>query len=195
MFFGGFIQCKHRIPVHCYIDSFWRLLHPNIDLGSSQVWEKRLMQNIKLETQIKTVIKSSLFFFPLRHLTKINPTISRKFFHAFFMFMLYNSNLLYFGISNASIRRMQVVLNAATLLNWNKKVWTHYPILLLSTGSLYISRSVLKFFYFLFMAWCHFGGEVIKKPWTQGFGLYTLCKWFCPPGYQASITADMTQSL
>lgn len=74
--------------------------------------------DFKLDSQIRTVIKSS--FFQLRQLAKIKPVLLRQHFetviHAFITIRLDYCNALYVGGSGSSVARLQMVENAATHL-------------------------------------------------------------------------------
>ena len=79
----------------------------------------KMDSDIKLDQQIgATVNKSS--FFHLRQLAKVKPILAQKHFetviHAFITSRLDYCNALYFGVSQSSLTRLQLVQNAAARL-------------------------------------------------------------------------------
>ncbi|XP_037548511.1 uncharacterized protein LOC119425058 [Nematolebias whitei] len=92
----------------------------------------RLDSDFKLDTQIKSVIKSS--FFHLRQLAKVKPFLSQHHFqiliHAFITTRLDYCNSLYVGLSQSLLTRLQLVQNAAArLLTGTKKREHITPVL------------------------------------------------------------------
>uniref|UniRef100_A0A8C2EP51 Reverse transcriptase domain-containing protein n=1 Tax=Cyprinus carpio TaxID=7962 RepID=A0A8C2EP51_CYPCA len=99
---------------------------PPVDLGSLAPYIKPSITNLgvkvdpelKLNSQIKAVVKSS--FFHLRQLAKIKPILSRQHFetviHAFVTTRLDYCNSLYVGVSGSSITCLQMIQNAAARL-------------------------------------------------------------------------------
>uniref|UniRef100_A0A3B3D322 Reverse transcriptase domain-containing protein n=1 Tax=Oryzias melastigma TaxID=30732 RepID=A0A3B3D322_ORYME len=75
----------------------------------------KMDSDFKLDSHISSVVKSS--FFQLRRLTKVKPFLSQQHFetviHAFITSRLDYCNSLYFGISQSSLSRLQLVQNAA----------------------------------------------------------------------------------
>ncbi|XP_036068103.1 uncharacterized protein LOC118598825 [Oryzias melastigma] len=96
---------------------------PKMDLGVLTPHIKQSVLNLgfkmdsdfKLDSHISSVVKSS--FFQLRRLTKVKPFLSQQHFetviHAFITSRLDYCNSLYFGISQSSLSRLQLVQNAA----------------------------------------------------------------------------------
>ena len=74
--------------------------------------------DFKLDLQIGAIVKSN--FFHLRQLAKVKPFLSQNHFerviHAFITSRLDYCNALYFGVSQSSLTRLQLVQNAATRL-------------------------------------------------------------------------------
>jgi len=88
--------------------------------------------DLKFDSQIKAVVKSS--FFQLRQLAKIKPVLQRRHFetviHAFVTTRLDYCNALYVGIAGSSIARLQLVQNAAARLLTGTRKYEHIsPIL------------------------------------------------------------------
>ena len=113
---------------------------PLVDLGYLAQYRRPIVKNLgvkvdtdlKFDTQIKAVVKSS--FFQLRQLAKIKPVLQRQDFetviHAFVTTRLDYCNALYMGVSGSSIARLQLVQNAAARLLTNTKKYEHItPIL------------------------------------------------------------------
>ena len=93
----------------------WALWH-TLWSQQSQTWVLRC--DFKLDWQIGTIVKSS--FFHLRQLAKVKPFLAQKHFetviHAFITSQLDYCNALYFGVSQSSLTRLQLVQNAAARL-------------------------------------------------------------------------------
>ena len=99
---------------------------PPFDLGPLSSYLKPVISNLgfkmdcdfKLEKQISAVVKSG--FFHLRRLAKVKPLLSHQHFetviHAFITSRLDYGNALYFGVSQSSLARLQLVQNAAARL-------------------------------------------------------------------------------
>ena len=113
---------------------------PPVDLGSlAQVVKPvvtdlgfKVDSQLKLDNQIKYVVKSS--FFQLRQLAKIKQILSRQLFenviHAFISTRLDYCNALYVGVGASSIARLQIVQNAAARLLTGTRKYEHItPIL------------------------------------------------------------------
>lgn len=83
--------------------------------------------DLKLDSQIRAVVKSS--FFQLRQLAKVKPFLSRQHFetviHAFVTTRLDYCNALYVGVSGSSVARLQMVQNAAARLL--TQIRAHFP--------------------------------------------------------------------
>lgn len=132
-----------------------------IDLGSLAQYVKpvitnlgvKIEANLKFESQVRAVVRSS--FFHLRELAKIKPILSKQHFetviHAFVTSRLDYCNALYFGVSDASIRRLQVVQNAAARLLTGTKKSEHITPILISLHWLPVHfRIVFKILLFAF---------------------------------------------
>ena len=113
---------------------------PLVDLGLLAQYHKPIVTNLevkvdsdlKLDSQIKSVVKSS--FFQLRQLAKIKPILQKKHFetviHAFVTTRLDYCNALYVGVSGSSIARLQLVKNAAARLLTGTRKYEHIsPVL------------------------------------------------------------------
>ncbi len=78
----------------------------------------KMDSDFKLDRQISAVVKSS--FFQIRQLAKVKPFLARQHFetaiHAFITSRLHYCNALYFGASQSSLARLQLVQNAAARL-------------------------------------------------------------------------------
>ena len=97
-----------------------------VDLGPLAVYTKSTVTNLgfkmdsdfKLDRQISAVVRSS--FFHLRQLAKVKPFLAHQHFeaviHAFITSRLDYCNALYFGVSQSSLARLQLVQNAAARL-------------------------------------------------------------------------------
>lgn len=88
--------------------------------------------NLKFEKQISAVVKSC--FFQLRQLSKVKPFLTQSnlqiVIHAFVTSRLDYCNSLYFGLSQSSLSRLQLVQNAAArLLTGTRKYESITPIL------------------------------------------------------------------
>ena len=112
--------------------------------------------DLKFDSQIKAVVKSS--FFQLRQLAKIKPVLQRRHFetviHAFVTTRLDYCNALYVGIAGSSIARLQLVQNAAARLLTGTRKYEHISPILASLHWLPIHfrihfKILLKFFYLL----------------------------------------------
>lgn len=132
-----------------------------IDLGSLAQYVKpvitnlgvKIEANLKFESQVRAVVRSS--FFHLRELAKIKTILSKQHFetviHAFVTSRLDYCNALYFGVSDASIRRLQVVQNAAARLLTGTKKSEHITPILISLHWLPVHfRIVFKILLFAF---------------------------------------------
>uniref|UniRef100_A0A3B3BYA6 Reverse transcriptase domain-containing protein n=1 Tax=Oryzias melastigma TaxID=30732 RepID=A0A3B3BYA6_ORYME len=75
----------------------------------------KMDSDFKLDGQVSSVVKSSFFY--LRQLVKVKPFLSKRNFetviHAFITSRLDYCNSLYFGVSQSSLSRLQLVQNAA----------------------------------------------------------------------------------
>uniref|UniRef100_A0A671UVC7 Reverse transcriptase domain-containing protein n=1 Tax=Sparus aurata TaxID=8175 RepID=A0A671UVC7_SPAAU len=99
---------------------------PPVDLGPLAHYMKPTVSNLgfkmdsdfKLDRQIGAIVKSSFFY--LRQLAKVKPILAQKHFetviHAFITSRLDYCNALYFGVSQSSLTRLQLVQNAAARL-------------------------------------------------------------------------------
>ena len=87
--------------------------------------------DLKFDSQIKAVVKSS--FFQLRQLAKIKPVLQRQHFeiviHAFVTTRLDYCNALYMGVSGSSIARLQRVKNAAARLFTSTRKYEHISLI------------------------------------------------------------------
>lgn len=91
-----------------------------------------LDSKLTFDKQISAVVRAS--FFQLRLLSKVKPFLSRhdleKAIHAFISSRIDYCNALYFGISQSSLHRLQLVQNAAARLLTSSSRYTHItPIL------------------------------------------------------------------
>ncbi|XP_076597184.1 uncharacterized protein LOC143326976 [Chaetodon auriga] len=99
---------------------------PPVDLGPLAGYVKPTVSNLgfkmdsdfRLDRQISAVVKSS--FFQIRQLAKVKPFLAHQHFetviHAFITSRLDYCNALYFGVSQSSLARLQLVQNAAARL-------------------------------------------------------------------------------
>lgn len=99
---------------------------PPVDSGPLALYVKPTVSNLgfkmdsdfKLDRKIGAVVKSS--FFHLRQLAKVKPILERQHFEtvilAFITSRLDYCNALYFGVSQSSLARLQLVQNAAACL-------------------------------------------------------------------------------
>uniref|UniRef100_A0A3B1J046 Reverse transcriptase domain-containing protein n=1 Tax=Astyanax mexicanus TaxID=7994 RepID=A0A3B1J046_ASTMX len=113
-----------------------------VDLGSLAQYTKPIITNLgvkmdpdlKLDTQIKAVVKSS--FFHLRQLAKIKSVVPKTQFetviHAFVTTRLDYCNSLYTGVSGFSLARLQSVQNAAAWLLTGTCKYEHISPILVS---------------------------------------------------------------
>lgn len=111
--------------------------------------------SLKFNKQISSVVKSC--FYQLRLLSKVKPFLSRKNLetavHAFISCWLYYCNSLYFGISQTSISRLQLVQNAATRLLEGKQKYDHITPILMSLHWLPVKYMInLKILLFVYKA-------------------------------------------
>ena len=78
----------------------------------------KMDNDFKLDRQISAVVRSS--FFQIRQLAKVKPFLAHQHFetviHAFVTSRLDYCNSLYFGVSQSSLARLQLVQNAAARL-------------------------------------------------------------------------------
>lgn len=90
--------------------------------------------SLNFDKQISSVVKSC--FYQLRLLSKVKPVLSRRNLetavHAFITSRLDYCNSLYYGISQASISRLQLVQNAAARLLEGKRKFDHITPILMS---------------------------------------------------------------
>lgn len=113
---------------------------PPVDLGPLALYVKPTVSNLgfkmdsdfKLDRQIGAVVKSS--FFHLRQLAKVKSILTNEHFetviHAFITSRLDYCNALYFGVNQSSLKRLQLVQNAAArLLTGSRKREHITPIL------------------------------------------------------------------
>uniref|UniRef100_A0A3P9D180 Uncharacterized protein n=1 Tax=Maylandia zebra TaxID=106582 RepID=A0A3P9D180_9CICH len=122
---------------------------PNVYVNSLAQYVKPTVTNLgvkadcelKLDSQIKAVVKSS--FFHLRQLAKIKPILSRQYFetviHAFVSTRLDYCNALYIEVSASYISHLQRVQNAAARLLTGTRKFEHISPVLASRHWLPIS--------------------------------------------------------
>ncbi|XP_051939816.1 uncharacterized protein LOC127612987 [Hippocampus zosterae] len=127
-------------------------LSPYLKLTVSNLGLK-LDSDFKLDRQIGAVVKSS--FFHLRQLAKIKPFLSHEHFetviHAFVTSRLDYCNALYFGVSQSSIKPLQLVQNAAARLLTGTRKRGHITPTLASLHWLPIHfRVIFKILLFVF---------------------------------------------
>ncbi len=120
---AGGQSLKVNVTLFLYSKSMWSTI---TNLGV------KIDSNLKLDSQIRAVVKSS--FFQLRQLAKIKPYLSSQHFetviHAFVTTRLDYCNALYVGVSGSSIARLQMVQNAAARLLTGTRKYEHIsPIL------------------------------------------------------------------
>ncbi|CAJ1051395.1 uncharacterized protein LOC117829052%2C partial [Xyrichtys novacula] len=134
---------------------------PPVDLGILADYLKPTVSNLgfkmnsdfKFDRQISSVVKSS--FYHIRQLAKAKPFLSRKHFetviHAFVTSRLDYCNALYFGVSQFSLSRLQLVQNAAVRLLTGVRKREHITPILASLHWLPVHFRVhFKFLLFVF---------------------------------------------
>lgn len=134
---------------------------PSLDLGPLAQFVKSGVSNLgfkmdkdfKLEQQIGAVVKSS--FYHLRQLAKVKPLLAQQHLetvmHAFITSRLDYCNALYFGVSQFSLRRLQLVQNAAARLLTGTRKREHITPVLASLHWLPVHFRYILIFFYLFL--------------------------------------------
>ena len=130
------------------------------------------MSDFKMDRQIGAIVKAS--FFHLRQLAKVKPFLAQKHFetviHAFITSRLDYCNALYFGVSQSSLTRLQLVQNVAARLLTGARKREHITPILASLHWLPVHFRVhFKIVLFVFKSL-----NGLTRPYLSGCSIPTL---------------------